>query len=118
MGSKTDGFPIRHIKNPCCYPSPVMFTFNGNHSLVWCKECGKYFYNKPTQSLIALYMGDFEAVKAWNGYLPDWLNKLRVKAGLWDQIKKKLLSIFKGQTSVNLKRVMDEIDKLEADYIA
>ena len=73
MGSKNDGFPTDHIKSKCCKGIVrINPTANGYSMTAWCSICGNYVFNGRTEALIALWMGDKEAVIKNKGYIPKW----------------------------------------------
>jgi hypothetical protein len=67
-------FRCDHVKSPCC-DEPVLFEINydGHVLRAWCEGCGKYLFNGRSETLIALWLGDKEAVKLNKGYIPDWV---------------------------------------------
>lgn len=73
MGSKTDGFKTDHLLSECCN-NAVRFqpTSNGYSVTAWCQKCGKHIFNGRTEALIALWIGDKNAVIANKGYIPKW----------------------------------------------
>lgn len=76
MGSKTDGHKCDHILSKCCN-APIRFEAKADGYSVdaWCSKCGNYVYTGRTESLIALWLGNFEAVRKNKGYIPEWAKK-------------------------------------------
>jgi len=76
MGNKGDGFPCTHVKSKCCNEL-IRFraTAEGYSIEAWCPKCGNYKFHGRTEALIALWLGDFEAVKKNKGYTPDWVKE-------------------------------------------
>lgn len=76
MGSKKDGFKTDYLLSKCCL-KPIRFnpTSDGYSLEAWCSDCGKYVFVGRTESLIALWLGDKEAVTKNKGYLPSWVGE-------------------------------------------
>ncbi|KKM00462.1 hypothetical protein LCGC14_1804210 [marine sediment metagenome] len=74
MNKKEEGFKTDHLLSKCCQEI-VRFrlTSNGYSTEAWCSKCGNYLFTGRTESLIALWMGDKEAVIKNKGYVPSWV---------------------------------------------
>lgn len=76
MGSKKDGFETDYILSKCCKAIVRFRTISEAYSLhAWCSKCGRYVFNGRTESLIALWIGDKEAVIKNKGYVPSWVDE-------------------------------------------
>ena len=77
MGSKSDGFPCDHINSDCCN-EPVRFkeVSNGYSMTAWCSKCGNYKFTGRVETLIALWLGNLDAVNKNKGYIPEWIRKI------------------------------------------
>lgn len=76
MGSKTDGFKTDHLLSKCCKEAVRFNPISDGYSIEsWCSNCGKIVFNGRTETLIALWMGDHEAVIKNKGYTPAWLEE-------------------------------------------
>ena len=76
MGSKLDGFKTDHIMSECCQAT-IRFkpTSDGYSIEAWCSKCGNYIFTGRTESLIAFWLGDFEATLKNKGYVPEWVEE-------------------------------------------
>lgn len=76
MGSKTDGFKTDHVLSRCC-KEPVRFKSisNGYSLQAWCSKCGNYSFNGRIEALLALWLGNHEAVIKNKGYVPKWVKE-------------------------------------------
>lgn len=77
MGNKEEGFKTDHLLSKCCQEI-IRFkpTSNGYSIQVWCENCGNYVFNGRTESLIALWIGNKEAIIKNIGFIPSWLEKI------------------------------------------
>lgn len=118
MGSKTDGSIATHLKSKCCNE---IVRWNINHTTLyaWCEKCGKYIHTTPVQGLIALHMGDFKAVKAWDGYLPKWLSELIIQKDFLLQENSNMKEIIEENTKLKegIKNLMKRYDSDDLTYI-
>ena len=76
MGSKTDGYECDHLKSSCCNASIRFLVGSDGYTIeAWCETCGNYKVAGRIETLLALYVGDLEAVKKNRGYLPGWIKQ-------------------------------------------
>lgn len=76
MGSKDDGFKTDHLLSKCCQEVIRVESISDGYSLnAWCSKCGTYCFAGRTESLIALWIGDTEAVMKNKGFIPSWLKE-------------------------------------------
>lgn len=74
MGNKLDGFKTDHLFSKCCKELVRFQTISNGYSLnAWCPKCGNYCFTGRIESLIALWLGDKEAVIKNKGYIPSWM---------------------------------------------
>jgi hypothetical protein len=76
MGNKNDGFKCDHLISRCC-EKPVRFETkaDGYSMTAWCCKCGTYVFTGRSESLLAFWIGDLEAVKKNKGYVPEWVEE-------------------------------------------
>ncbi|KKN76313.1 hypothetical protein LCGC14_0371650 [marine sediment metagenome] len=76
MGNRKDGFETDHMKSACCNDVVRFKPISDGYSIeAWCQKCGNYVFNGRTETLIALWKGNNEAVIANIGYVPKWVEK-------------------------------------------
>jgi len=76
MGSKTEGFKTDHILSKCCQAIVRFKPVSEGYSMsAWCSKCDNYLFTGRTESLIALWLGNQEAVIKNKGYIPDWVEE-------------------------------------------
>ena len=74
MGNKNDGHRCDWIKSECCKGKIRFEALNDGYSIAaWCQKCGNYLFAGRTETLIALWLGDKEAVIKNKGNLPKWM---------------------------------------------
>ena len=76
MDSKTEGFKTDHMKSACCNDIIRFEPLSDGYSIsAWCQKCGDYIFNGRTETLLALWLGNNEAVTANIGYVPKWVRE-------------------------------------------
>ena len=74
---RKEGYKTDHLLSKCCQEIVRFEPISDGYSMeAWCSKCGTYCFVGRTESLIALWIGDKEAIIKNKGFIPSWVKKI------------------------------------------